>query len=155
MAVKFMTTHKVSGFLSVLSRMPAYQSLFISANQVIEIQRTFFKIVPPQLAKRCIIGKFSDGLLVIYADSNAIAAKLKYITPSLLRKFGSRVESIQIIMYTDYRKNSFSISSKQKPQLSQRAAQNLNQFALAMPLSPLRTAIESLLNNCKTEPNHS
>ncbi|SDY88079.1 DciA family protein [Nitrosomonas sp. Nm33] len=150
-----MTAHRVSGFLNVLSRMPAHQSLFVSANQIIEIQRTFFRIVSPQLAKRCIIGKFSDGLLVIYADSSAIAAKLKYITPSLLRKFDSQVESIQIIVYTDYRKNLFSISSKQKPQLSQRAAQNLNQFALAMPLSPLRTAIESLLNNCKTEPNHS
>ncbi|SDH10889.1 Protein of unknown function [Nitrosomonas sp. Nm132] len=150
-----MTTRRVDNFLSILSGMPAHQSLFVSANQIIQIQHLFLRMISPQLAKRCVIGKFSDGILIIYADSSAIAAKLRQITPSLLSKFDSQVVSIQIVVDARCRRNSMSISSKQKPQLSQSAAQDLNQLALAMPVSPLRTAIESLLNNCKPNPNFS
>lgn len=150
-----MTTRRVGSFLSTLSGMPSHKGLFVSANQIIEIQHVFLRIISPQLAKRCVIGKFSDGMLIIYADSSAIAAKLRQITPSLLDKLGSQVVSIQIVVNARCRKNSMNISSKQYPQLSQSAAQDLHQLALVIPASPLRTAIESLLNNCKPSPNFS
>lgn len=144
-----MATSKVSCFLDILSKTPAHQNLFVSANQIIQIQHIFRKIVSPQLAKRCFIGKFSEGVLVIYADSSAIAAKLKHIVPSLLKKFGSQVNTIQVIVNNQCHKNVKGISSNYKPQLSQKAVQNLSELVLVIPVSPLRTAVESLLNNCK------
>ena len=146
-----MTTRRVDNFLSILSGMPAHQSLFLSANQIIQIQHLFLRIISPQLAKRCIIGKFSDGILIIYADSSPVAAKLKHIIPSLLTKLDSpQVTSIQIIVRSCYSKNT-TINNliKRKPLLSQVATQNLRQLTLAMPVSPLRIAIESLLDNCE------
>ncbi|SFN02938.1 DciA family protein [Nitrosomonas communis] len=146
-----MTANSVGDFLDILGKMPAHQNLFISANQIIQLQNTFLKIISPQLAKRCVIGKFYNGILVIYADSSPVAAKLKHIIPSLLNKLGPpQVSSIQIIVRSCYSKNT-TINNliKRKPLLSQVATQNLRQLTLAMPVSPLRSAIESLLNHCE------
>ncbi|AKH37457.1 MULTISPECIES: DciA family protein [Nitrosomonas] len=146
-----MAASKVSYFLDILSKTPAHQNLFVSANQIIQIQRILQKTISPQLAKRCLIGKFSEGILVIYVDSSAIAAKLKHITPSLLKKFGSQVNTIQVIVNNQGYKNAISLSTNYKPQLSQKAAQNLSELVLVIPMSPLRTAVESLLHNCKPD----
>lgn len=147
--VQSMVTNSVGDFLDILSRMPTHQNLFVSANQIIQLQHTFQKIISPQLAKRCTIGKFFNGILIIYADSSPVAAKLKHIAPSLLNKLGSQVTSIQIVVRTTCHENSINILAKRKLLLSQVATQNLNQLVLAMPASPLRTAIESLLDHCK------
>lgn len=146
-----MTSHRVDDFLNILGSMPAYRNLFTSVNQIIQLQHTFLKIVPPQLAKHCVIGKLSNGKLVIYAESSAVAAKLKQMIPSLLDKLDSEIISISIqIGMRYYPKNLINASSKkQNPLLSQIATQNLDQLIQAMPASPLRSAIESLLNNCK------
>lgn len=145
-----MTYHRVDTFLKALGGMPAQHCLFASINQIIQLQHTFEKIVPPQLTKHCVIGKLVNGKLIIYADSGAVAARLKHIVPSLLDKLGSQVISIFIqIGVHNYPKSEINSPSKQKLPLSQIATQNLNQLAQAMPESPLRTAIESLINNCK------
>ncbi len=146
-----MAANSVGDFLDILGRMPAHQNLFISANQIIQLQHTFIKIISPQLAKRCVIGKFSNGILVIYADSSPVAAKLRHIIPSLVNKLGPpQVTSIQIIVRGYYSKNTTNNNLiKRKPFLSQVATQNLHQLASAMPVSPLRIAIESLLDNCE------
>lgn len=144
-----MTSRRVNAFLRMLGSMPAYRNLFVSVNQIMQLQHTFLKIVPPQLAKHCVIGKFSNGILTIHASGGAVAAKLKHIIPSLLDKLGPQVTSIQISVRC-YQKNVINASSQRKRLLGQIAIQNLNQLAENIPVSPLRSAIKSLLDNCKT-----
>lgn len=145
-----MTSRRVDTFLKALGEMPAQRSLFISINQIIQLEQAFAKIVPPQLSRHCVIGKLANGKLIIYADSGAVAARIKQIVPTLLDKLGPQIISISIqIGVHNYPKNVINVPSKLKLPLSQIATQNLNQLAQAMPESPLRSAIESLLDNCK------
>lgn len=139
-------SHRVAVFILALGRMPAYRGLFASINQVIQLQHAFSKIVSPQLARHCVIGRCSKQILIIYVDSSAIAAKLRHITPTLLEKLGSHhVVSIRIVVRRYCYKQTISVLTKQKPSLSQAATQSLDQLAKTMPASPLKFAIESLL----------
>lgn len=139
---------RINIFLHTLGKLPAYQEVYSSVNHIIQLQHTFVALVPPKLVEHCVIGKLSKQVLSIYVDSSAVAAKLKHIVPTLLEKFGPQVISIKIMLRRQQSKPSGSVSSRQKPSLSQTAIDNLNRLALDMPASPLKSAIEIMLAKC-------
>lgn len=145
-----MSQGRVNAFLSILGTTPAYRDLFASAYQIMRLQCTFQKFISPHLAEHCAIEKFSNGILVIGAENSAVAARLRQIAPSLCKRLGAQINSIQIVVRANRRKHSNNAIAKSKPMLNQAAIHNLKQLALDLPESPLKLAIESLLDNCKT-----
>jgi hypothetical protein len=146
-----MTIHKINFFLNTLKDAPEHQELFTQADRISEMQEAFIEIIPPQLVQFCAIGKFTNGKLTIIVGNGAIAAKLKQVLPSLLLKFHTsgyvEVTSIQITVQANYYICHAVNFTREKPEISQAGTESLNVLATNLPLSPLKTAVTSMLNN--------
>jgi hypothetical protein len=69
------------------------------AERLISLQLLFEAIAPPALAQHCRVANFKQGILVILAANNLLAAKLRQVLPSLADEFcyrGWKVTSIQV-----------------------------------------------------------
>ncbi len=152
-----MTTQKVTTYLNSLGNTPEYQEIFSQVTQLMKMQQTFSKIVPPNLAEAATLGRISNGKLVIFVKNAAIASKLKQISPTIAAKFkklGWEVTAIQITVQAHYHSENGSIStnqyfSKKRAHLSQAGVDNLKQFATTLPASELKQSIERLISKKK------
>mgnify|MGYP002635310490 FL=1 len=143
--------HKINFFLNTLKDAPEHQELFTQADRISEMQEAFMAVIPPQLVQFCALGKFTNERLTIIVGNGAIAAKLKQILPSLLSKFHTsgyvEVTSIQITVQANYYICHAVNLTREKPEISQAGTESLNLLATNLSLSPLKTAVTSMLNN--------
>ena len=143
-------TRKIGAYLNTLNETPGDHSLSHQINKLNEAQQLFSTIIPAQLVKHCTLGLPSDEKLIIFAENSAVAARLKQLSPSLLRKaqkFGFEITSIQIAVQAHFHNYQVDKLPAKKRQLSQSGKKNLNQLATSLPPSDLKSAIESLLKN--------
>ncbi len=146
-----MAIHKINFFLNTLKDEPAHQELFAQVDRISGMQAAFKEVIPPKLIPLCALGKFTDGKLTIIVGNGTIAAKLKQILPSLLSKFHAsgyvEITSIQITVQADYYTcHAVNLPGK-KLEISQAGAESLDILATNLPLSPLKTAVTSMLND--------
>ena len=78
-----MSAHKINFYLSASERL---QSLFTQAQYLIQLQQTFRKIVPANLAESCQVAAIDQKILVIFVDNGAVDAKLKHLLPETFKK---------------------------------------------------------------------
>lgn len=146
-----MTIHKINFFLSTLKDAPQHQKLFTHIKHISEMQEAFMEVIPHQLIQLCSLGNFTGGKLTIIVRNGAVAAKLKQILPSLLSKFHKsgyvEVTAIQITVQANYYTYHADNLPREKPKISQAGTESLNKLATNLPLSPLKTAITSILKN--------
>lgn len=149
-----MTPLKVDSYLNLLGKSPEYAGLLSAARQLFKDQSTFHKLIPRQLAQYCHLSRITNGKLTILAENGAIAAKLKQLSPSLLRKLqqcGWEVTSFQILVQAQNSTANTKYIEKQmdikKPKLSHSGKECFNQLAATLPDSELKEAIHSLLKN--------
>ena len=143
-------TRKIGAYLNSLAKTPGDHSLSHQINKLNEAQQLFSTIIPAQLIQHCTLGLPSEERLIIFAENSAIAARLKQLSPSLLRKanqFGFEVTSIQIAVQAYRHAHKEDKSQTKKRQLSQSGKENLSQLATSLPTSDLKSAIESLIKN--------
>lgn len=143
-------TRKIGVYLNSLAETPEDYSLSHLINKLNETQQLFSTIIPAQLIQHCTLGLPSDERLIIFAENSAIAARLKQLSPSLLReahKLGFEVTSIQIAVQAYRHIHKADKPQAKKRQLSQSGKENLSQLATALPTSDLKSAIESLIKN--------
>lgn len=149
-----MTARKINFYLETLRLTPEHQRLFRYMEKLTAMQRVFMKIAPPQLARHCALGGFSEGNLTICADNGAIAAKLRQMLPSLLLKFqamGYEVTAIRIAVQANYRNIRGDDLTSGKPRIGEEGVKSLNGLAAGLPDSPLKKAVESLLKKQRKE----
>jgi hypothetical protein len=149
-----MTARMINFYLGAMRLTPEHQRLFSYMDQLTAMHQAFMKIAPPQLVQRCALGGFSEGNLTICADNGAIAAKLRQTLPSLLLKFhamGYEVTAIRITVQANYRNNRGHGITGKKPGIGRAGMESLNDLAVELPPSPLKTAIESLLKKQRME----
>ena len=143
-------TRKIGAYLNSLDEAPGDHSLSHQINKLNEAQQLFSTIIPAQLVKHCTLGSPSEEKLIIFAENSAVAARLKQLSPSLLRKaqkFGFEITSIQIAVQAYFHTQKKDKPPTKKRRLSQSGKENLNQLATSLPPSDLKSAIESLLKN--------
>ncbi len=143
-------TRKIGAYLNSLDETPGDHSLSHQISKLNEAQQLFSTIIPAQLVKHCTLGLPSDEKLIIFAENSAVAARLKQLSPSLLRKAqksGFEITSIQIAVQAYFHTHKTDKPPAKKRQLSQSGKQNLSQLATSLPPSDLKSAIESLLKN--------
>jgi len=143
-----MTARKIDFYLTTLGAAADQQGLFAQANQLTLMQRAFVEIAPPQLAGYCTVGWFSEGSVTLYANSGAIAAKLKQIAPSLLLKFnkkGYEVTAIRIAVQAHDHIAKVDSKIDKNLNIGPVGVENLSQLAAGLSASPLKSAVESLL----------
>jgi len=144
-----MTAHKINFYLGTLRLTPEHQRLFSYMDELTAMQQAFSKIVPHQLAQHCTLGGFFEGNLTICAGNGAIAAKLRQTLPSLLLKFqamGYEITAIRLAVQADYRNIRKGDLSGKKISIGRAGMERLGELASGLPSSPLKTAVESLLD---------
>ena len=73
--------------------------LLPQAERLIELRRIYSKLVPQQLLRSSSVVNYKQQTVVIFAENNAVAAKLRLLSPRLVNdfsKFGAEVTGIRL-----------------------------------------------------------
>src|SRR5271165_6558010 len=130
------------------------------AERLISLQHLFAAIAPPALAQHCRVANLKQGILVIHAANNLIAAKLRQVLPSLADEFcyrGWQITSIQVAVQDRAKVLQTADSSPISPPAAIDADTRAKLAALASTAgSPtLRGALERLLDAVGPPPGDS
>lgn len=117
-----------------------------------KLSRRFEAIAPSGLRHAARVANYKSGKIVIHADNGAVAVKLRQMAPSLTREFSSRgIECTGVTVKVQALDISHQSRTPVGRALPAGACQNLGQLAEGMPASPLRDAIEQLLERSLRE----
>jgi hypothetical protein len=131
-----MSVRKINFYFDALSLTREHRQLFIHMDKLIELQQVFVEIAPLQLARFCTLGAFFEGNLTICASNGAIAAKVRQIVPSLLRKFQARgyeVTAIRIAVQADCNSGTARSKLAAKRGIDPTGMESLAQLAKKLP----------------------
>jgi len=122
------------------------------AGRLVKLQRVFERTAPAHLAAASRVANFKSGVVVIHADSGAVAAKLRQMLPSLIGEFsskGAEVTEIQVKVQPSY----FASQQKQMrpaPAVSTHAKAALTRLEADLPEdSPLREPLDRLVKRSR------
>ena len=108
------------------------------------LQNIWDGIVPAALQPYTRAGGVKHRRLTVFADNGAIAAKLKLLTPNLLKNLqnkGVEVTSIRIEVQVQSQRRAAPLVARE---ISSKASATLSQLADNLPDSPLRQALQRL-----------
>ena len=120
--------------------------LMAHARLLVKLAGLYQQIAPPHLQQASTLANYKNGTVVIHAHSNAVAAKLRQLAPTLADGFSQRgVECNGVLVKVQPpEKQEESRHATQKP-LSAGACSSLEHLRDALPNDALRQAIEGLL----------
>ena len=116
--------------------------------QLVNLQYSYREIAPPALASVTRVGAYSQGRLTLFADSGAVAAKLKQVSPVLLlelQKRGLEVNLIEVRVQLSGGPARPAKSDKNHRKISPQALDGIARLAGRLAPSPLREALVSLV----------
>jgi len=138
-----MTAHKIDFFLNSSTNL---QPLLEQAQYLNHLQQMLEAMLPQGLAQSCKVGAMEGKTLVLFAESGAIAAKIKQSLPTLLVEFQRREAEITAIRIAVQVQQ---LAQKEIPRseiaLSAAALASLNTFAAQLDDTPLKNAIDKLV----------
>lgn len=117
------------------------------ARLLIKLAHLYQGMAPAHLCQASCVANYKSGIIIIHAVSGAVAAKLRQLAPTLVNEFlkrGVECNEVQVKVQAHEIKSQ-SRDATQKP-LSARTSGELSGLAGSLPLSPLRSAIETLLS---------
>jgi hypothetical protein len=119
--------------------------LLPQAERLIELRRIYTKLVPEQLSKSSAIVNYRQRNVVIFADNNAIAAKLRLLSPRLVNDFSKcGLEVTGIRLEVQPRQAPRNDEMHKRAKLSQAGAKSLGTLARQLPDSRLKQALAGL-----------
>lgn len=143
-----MTAHRFDFYLGATSGL---QNLVQETQKIAAIQRALEKSVSAALRPSCHAGPLHQGVLTVFADNGAVAAKLKQQTMRLtekLRKWGVEVTSIRIEVQAA---NPAPLDTRTKDiELGPKALEELGNLAESLENSPLKAALKRLVRHHST-----
>jgi hypothetical protein len=133
-----MHPHKPGALLTGSGGIPA---LMPQARRLLELRQILADLLPGALARSCTLANYKHGKLIVFAENNAIAAKLKLLSPQLcdrLSQRGVEVTGMDIgVQPPEPVPNRPQKSSK----LSEKAAESLSRFSSQLHESELKNCI--------------
>ena len=123
----------------------AIAALLPQAERLVELRRMYKEIMPQQMLRSSSIVNYKQGNVVIFAENNAIAAKIKLLSPRLVSDFverGLQVTGIRVEVQP--RQNPQIEVVKVRATLSLTAARNLEALAKRLPDSKLKQTLAQL-----------
>lgn len=125
----------------------AASKVLAHARLLIKLTQLYQEIVPAHLGQASTLANYKSGIIVIHASNGAVAAKLRQMAPTLADSFSKRgIECNGVQVKVQARKtDTQSTSPTQKP-LSARTSREIEGLRDSLPVSPLRAALETLLN---------
>jgi len=120
-------------------------ALLPQAERLVELRRIYQEIMPEQLSRSSSIVNYKRENVVIFAENNAIAAKIKLLSPRLINDFSKRgVQITGIHLEVQPRQEAHAALSPKQAKLSDTGAESLESLARRLPDSKLRQAVTDL-----------
>jgi hypothetical protein len=120
-------------------------ALLPQAERLIELRCIYSELVPQQLLRSSSIVNYKQENIVIFAENNAIAAKLKLLSPRLVNDFAKRgVQVTGIRLEVQPRVSRRSESAQKHAKLSMAGAKSLEALAKRLPDSKLKQTLAEL-----------
>jgi hypothetical protein len=120
-------------------------ALLPQAERLIELRRIYSELVPQQLLRCSSIVNYKQESVVIFAENNAIAAKLKLLSPRLVNDFSKRgVQVTGIRLQVQPRENPRERPVQEHATLGRVGAESLQALAERLPDSRLKRALAEL-----------
>ncbi len=120
-------------------------ALLPQAERLIELRRIYTKIMPQQLLRSSSIVNYKQEKVVIYAENNAIAAKIKLLSPRLVSDFskrGAQVTGIRVEVQPQQSPQANLLPKQAK--LSSAGAESLEALARRLPDSALKRTLTEM-----------
>jgi len=125
-------------------------ALLPQAERLIELRRIYSELAPQQLLRSSSIVNYKRQTVVIFAENNAIAAKLKLLSPRLVNDFSRRgVEVTGIHLEVQPRGNPKIEPAPKHARLSAAGAESLEALARRLPDSRLKQALTGMVERKK------
>lgn len=125
-------------------------ALLPQAERLIELRRIYSELVPQQLLRCSSIVNYKQENVVIFAENNAIAAKLKLLSPRLVNDFSKRgVQVTGIRLQVQPRQEPRKAHTPKQAKLSAAGAESLEALAKRLPGSRLKQAITEMVERKK------
>lgn len=126
-------------------------ALLPQAERLIELRHIYSDLVPQQLLRSSSIVNYKRQTVVIFAENNAIAAKLKLLSPRLVNDFSKRgVEVTGIRLEVQPRQEPQNAHPPKHARLSQTGSDRLEALARRLPDSRLKKAVAEMAGRKKT-----
>lgn len=123
----------------------AIAALLPQAERLIELRRIYSEIVPQQLLQSSSIVNYKQEKVIIFAENNAIAAKLRLLSPRLVNDFSKRGMHVTgIRLEVQPRQEPRKELTAKQAKLSPAAAESLQALAKRLPDSRLRQALAKM-----------
>ncbi|MDQ5916868.1 MAG: hypothetical protein QG584_2762 [Pseudomonadota bacterium] len=136
-------SHSLDRFLA---NTDAAGSVMAHARLLQKLARIYENSAPEHLGKASRVANYKSGTVVIHADNGAVAVKLRQMAPTLANEFSKRgVECNGVTVKVQAIEISQHFQSPTGHTLPAGAGRALAELAAGMPASPLREAIETLL----------
>jgi Dna[CI] antecedent, DciA len=131
-----------------ISSNPFLKTLLERSARLNEMQRIFLEAAPKPLVGFSRVAALEEGCLVIVADSGTVAAKLRQLTPRLLKKFSAtfpEVTAIRVQVQVRTEASPTSAQLEPKGSLGKIGLESLRELEQGLEASPLRSAISRML----------
>lgn len=129
---------------NALFNQPEFTALSAHSKKVAAAQQLWLAIAPAQIVPYCHASQIENKQLLLRADNNAVAAKIKLLIPSLLiqlEKQGSEVTAIQVKVQV---KSSPQERVKAIKTISKHSAASIEELAKKLDGTPLGQSLARL-----------
>lgn len=120
--------------------------------QLLALQLHYEQVSPPSLARSSQVMQLEHGILTLAANNGAVAAKLRQMTPELVRQLqlrGCEVTGIQVRVQVTLPPITHTATPAS---MSAQGKQQLSDLAATLTDSPLKSALQRLAGNKKKSP---
>jgi len=120
--------------------------LLPQAERLIELRRIYSRVVPEQLLRSSSVVNYKQRNVVIFAENNAVAAKLRLLSPRLVNDFSkSGVEVTGIRVEVQPRSETPQPPASKRAKLSPAGFESLRALAKRLPESRLKQALAGMV----------
>lgn len=133
-----------------LSSVPEIGHLVPKAAELLEVRQALRELLPDTLRGFCEIARVKQGSVVIFAENNATAAKLRLLGPTIvneLRRRGLQVTGIEPRVQGGM--SQARRTRRNRVELSSESGEALERLSAQLPDSRLRTIIRSLARKAR------
>jgi hypothetical protein len=129
-----------------LDRGDGTSRLVPQAALLLAIRQHLSEVLPTNLRRSCSIANYKQGVVVVIAGNNAVAAKLRHYGPKIIETLGKRGLKATGLRVEVQGADSFTpqVSEKKALFLSPRASDALARLGRRLPDSRLKEAIDAL-----------
>jgi hypothetical protein len=129
-----------------LDRGDGTSRLVPQAALLLAIRQHLSEVLPTNLRRSCSIANYKQGVVVVIAGNNAVAAKLRHYGPKIIETLGKRGLKATGLRVEVQGEDSFApqVAEKKALFLSPRASDALARLGRRLPDSRLKEAIDAL-----------